>query len=54
MAKLYKVVRHYVQKDNKYNIYFACTYSKMLFSTELYGSACNKHTNKRQEQQINH
>ncbi len=42
----YKVVRHHVEKDNKYNIYFAYTYSKMLYSIDVYESACNEHLKK--------
>ncbi len=38
IANSYKVVRHHVEKDNKYNIYFAYTYSKILYGIEVYGS----------------
>ncbi len=44
-------MRHHVEKDNKYNIYFAYTYSKILYGIEVYASACNEHMNKIQVQQ---
>ncbi len=47
IANSYKVVIHLVQKDNKYNIYFAYIYSKML-----YGSACYEHIISLQVQRI--
>ncbi len=43
IGNLYKVVRHHVDKDNKYNIYFAYTYSNMLYSINVYECACNEH-----------
>ncbi len=52
ITNLYKVVRrHHVEKNNKYNIYFAYTYSKILYSIEVYGSVSNAHMNKIQVQQ---
>ncbi len=39
LANSYKIVRYRV--ENKYNIYFAHTYSKILYGIEVYGSACN-------------
>ncbi len=50
IATSYQVVRHHVENDNKYNIYFVYTYSKILYGIEVYGSACNKHMNKIQVQ----
>ncbi len=44
-------MRHNAEKDNKYNIYFAYTYSKILYGIEVYGSACNEHINTVQVQQ---
>ncbi len=35
IANSYKVVRHHVEKDNKYNIYFAYTYYKILYGIEV-------------------
>ncbi len=51
LANSYKIIRYCVEWDNKYNIYFAYTYSKMLYGIEVYGSMCNEYTNKLQEQQ---
>ncbi len=41
----YKIIRYRVERDNKY-IYFAYTYSKMLYGIEVYGNACNEYLNK--------
>ncbi len=41
LANSYKIVRYRVENKNKYNIYFAYTYSKILYGIEVYGSACN-------------
>ncbi len=57
LANYYKIIRYRdereyrVEKDNKYNIYFAYTYSKMLYGIEVYGNACNEYINKLQVQQ---
>ena len=39
----YKIIRHYVGENNKYKIYHAYTYSKLLYGIEVYGQA-NKTT----------
>ncbi len=41
LANSYKIVRYRVENNNKYNIYFAYTYTKILYQIEVYGSACN-------------
>ncbi len=42
LANSYKIVRYRVENNNKYNIYFAYTYSKIPFGIEVYGSAYMK------------
>ncbi len=54
LANSYKIVRYRVERDNKYNIYFAYTYSIMQYGIEVYGNACNEYINKLQVQQKNH
>ncbi len=51
LANSYKIIKYRVERDNKYNIYFAYTYSKMLHRIEVYGNACNEYINKLQVQQ---
>ncbi len=41
LANSCKIVRYRVENNNKYNIYFAYIYSKILYGIEVYGSACN-------------
>ncbi len=41
LANSYKIVRYRVENKNNYSIYFAFTYSKILYRIEVYGSACN-------------
>ncbi len=49
LANSYKIIRYYAESDNKY-IYFAYTYSKMLYGIEIYGNTCNEYINKLQLQ----
>jgi hypothetical protein len=51
LANSYKIVRHRVENDTKYNIYFAYTYSKILYGIDVYGSACNEYMQHLQVQQ---
>ncbi len=41
LANSYKIVRYRVENNNKCNICFTYTYSKILYMIEVYGSACN-------------
>ncbi len=36
LTNSYKISRYCVERDNKYNIYFAYTYSKILYGIEVY------------------
>ncbi len=51
LASSYKIVRHRVKRDNKFNIYLAYTYSKILYRIEVYGTAPSELLNKLQIQQ---
>ncbi len=46
LANSEKIIRYRVERDNKYNIYFTYTYSKILYEIEVYGNACNEYINK--------
>ncbi len=50
LASSYKIVRHGIKRDNKFNIYFAYTYSKILYGIEVHGTASSKLLNKLQIQ----
>ncbi len=41
LAISYKIVRYRFENNNKYNIYFAYIYSKIIYGIEVYGSACD-------------
>ncbi len=47
----WRIVRHRVKRDNKFNIYFAYTYSKILYAIEVYGTTSCELLNKLQIQQ---
>ncbi len=51
LASSYKIVRHRVKRDNKFNIYFAYTYSRILYGIEVYRTASSELLNKLQIQQ---
>ncbi len=51
LANSYKIVRYKVENNNNYNIYFAYTYSKILYGIEVYGSSCNTYMKQIQVQQ---
>ncbi len=51
LANSNKIVRYRVENNNKYNIYFAYTYSKILYGIEVFGSACNTYMKQIQVQQ---
>ncbi len=51
LANSYKIIRYWVARNNKSNMYFAYTYSKMVYRIEVYENACNEYINKLQVQQ---
>ncbi len=51
LANSCKIVRYRVENNNKYNIYFTYTYSKILYRIQVYGSACNTYMKQIQVQQ---
>ncbi len=51
LANSYKIVRHYVGRSNKFTIYYAYSYSKLLYGIELYGMAGKDLMRKLQVQQ---
>ncbi len=51
LANSYQIVRYRVESNNKYNIYFAYTYSEIRYVIEVYRSACNTYMKQLQVQQ---
>ncbi len=53
LANSYMIVRYRVENKNNYNIYFAYTYSMILYEIDVYGSVCNTYMKQLQMQQTN-